>query len=434
MQTAGPKSRQIFEKASKLMPGGVNSPVRAFKAVGGSPPIIESAGGTRMFDADGREYLDFLASWGPMILGHTHPEVTTAIQDAAGRGTSYGASTEAEVLLAERICRLFPSIENVRLVNSGTEATMSALRLARAFTSRSMIVKFDGCYHGHVDSLLVKAGSGVATLGIPGSPGVPEEFTRLTISIPFNDAAALEDVFRRHPNQIAAVILEPVPANMGVVPPNPGFLEKVLEIGGQNGAVVIFDEVITGFRLALGGAQERFSLKAPLTCLGKIVGGGLPIGAYGGRKEIMKLIAPEGPVYQAGTLSGNPLAVAAGLKTLEILERENPYARIDDFAARLAKGWTQAAADAGIPIQVQQLSSMLTPFFSQAPVRDFASALAANTARYAEFFRGMLGEGVYLAPSQFEAVFVSAAHTAPEVEQAIEAARRVFAKMSRPAR
>jgi len=317
------RSQEVFERASKIIPGGVNSPVRAFKAVGGAPPIIRSAKGARLTDVDGNEYLDFLGSWGPMILGHAHPEVVSAIQRAAENGTSYGASTELELLLAEKICRLFPSIESVRLVSSGTEATMSALRLARAYTGRPMVVKFDGCYHGHVDSLLVKAGSGVATLGIPGTPGIPPEFTVHTASVPFNNLPALHEVFSQHSGNIAAVILEPVPANMGVVPPLPGFLESVLKLAEQNGALVVFYEVITGFRLALGGAQEKYQLSAPLTCLGKIVGGGLPIGAYGGKREIMKLIAPEGPVYQAGTLAGKLLAVTAGVRTLEILESEH---------------------------------------------------------------------------------------------------------------
>lgn len=416
------RSREIFERASKIVPGGVNSPVRAFKAVGGAPPIIRSAKGARLTDVDGNQYLDFLGSWGPMILGHSHPEVVSAIQEAAERGTSYGASTELELVLAEKICAFFPSIESVRLVSSGTEATMSALRLARAFTGRSMVVKFDGCYHGHVDSLLVKAGSGVATLGIPGTPGIPAEFTAHTVSVPFNDVPALEAVFDRHPKKIAAVILEPVPANMGVVPPIPGFLEAVLELAERNGALAIFDEVITGFRLALGGAQEKYGLSAPLTCLGKIVGGGLPIGAYGGNREIMQMIAPEGPVYQAGTLSGNPLAVTAGLKTLELLEREKPYQRLEKLARRLAQGIADQARQAGVDIQVQQCASLLTPFFTKSPVRNFEEALKADTAKFAAFFREMLDSGVYLAPSQFEAIFVSMAHTEADVDEVIRKA------------
>ena len=416
------RSREIFERASKIVPGGVNSPVRAFKAVGGAPPIIRSAKGARLTDVDGNQYLDFLGSWGPMILGHSHPEVVSAIQEAAERGTSYGASTELELVLAEKICAFFPSIESVRLVSSGTEATMSALRLARAFTGRSMVVKFDGCYHGHVDSLLVKAGSGVATLGIPGTPGIPAEFTAHTVSVPFNDVPALEAVFDRYPKKIAAVILEPVPANMGVVPPIPGFLEDVLELAERNGALAIFDEVITGFRLALGGAQEKYGLSAPLTCLGKIVGGGLPIGAYGGNREIMQMIAPEGPVYQAGTLSGNPLAVTAGLKTLELLEREKPYQRLEKLARRLAQGIADQARQAGVDIQVQQCASLLTPFFTKSPVRNFEEALKADTAKFAAFFREMLDSGVYLAPSQFEAIFVSMAHTEADVDEVIRKA------------
>ena len=425
---AGPKSQEVFRRASSVIPGGVNSPVRAFKAVGCAPPIIASARGARLRDVDGAEYIDYLGSWGPMILGHSHPEVVRAIQEGAERGTSYGASTELEMLLAEKICRLFPSIESVRLVSSGTEATMSALRLARAFTGRSRVVKFDGCYHGHADSLLVKAGSGVATLGIPGTPGIPPEFTSQTISVPFNDFGSLESVFQKDPAGIAAVILEPTPANMGVVPAEPGFLEAVLKLTERHGALAIFDEVITGFRLGLGGAQERFGLKAPLTCLGKILGGGLPIGAYGGRRDIMRLVAPEGPVYQAGTLSGNPLAVTAGLTTLQILERDRPYAQIDRLAKRLAEGLKKQAADAGLQLQVQHLGSMLTPFFAEAPVKDFASALKCDTAAYAAFFRGMIEAGVYLAPSQFEAIFVSTAHTETDIDNTIQTAREVFRK------
>lgn len=425
------RSREIFERASRIVPGGVNSPVRAFKAVGGAPPIIRSAKGARLTDVDGNEYLDFLGSWGPMILGHSHPEVVSAVQEAAGRGTSYGASTELELLLAEKICSFFPSIECVRLVSSGTEATMSALRLARAFTGRSMVVKFDGCYHGHVDSLLVKAGSGVATLSIPGTPGIPAEFTAHTVSVPFNDVPALEAVFDRHPKRIAAVILEPVPANMGVVPPTPGFLETVVKLAEKNASLVIFDEVITGFRLALGGAQERYGLSAPLTCLGKILGGGLPIGAYGGKREIMQMIAPEGPVYQAGTLSGNPLAVTAGLKTLEILEREKPYQRLEKLARRLAQGMANQAGQAGFDLQVQQCASLLTPFFIKSPVRNFEEALKADTTKFAAFFREMLDSGIYLAPSQFEAIFVSMAHTEADIDEAIEKAGKALKRQNK---
>jgi len=423
------RSQEVFERALRVIPGGVNSPVRAFQAVGGTPPIIRSAKGARLTDIDNNDYLDFLGSWGPMILGHAHPEVVSALQQAAENGTSYGASTELELLLAERICNLFPSIESVRLVNSGTEATMSALRLARAYTGRPMVVKFSGCYHGHVDSLLVKAGSGVATLSIPGTPGIPPEFTAHTISLPFNNVPALEKAFDRHRGKIAAVILEPVPANMGVVPPQQGFLESVVRLAEENGALTIFDEVITGFRLALGGAQERFGLSAPLTCLGKIVGGGLPIGAYGGKREIMNLMAPVGPVYQAGTLSGNPLAVTAGLKTLEILEHEKPYDRLEQLAERLSEGIAAAAREAGISLQVQRCGSMLTPFFTDSPVRDYETALKADTARFARFFKGMLDLGVYLAPSQFEAIFTSLAHTEEDIDYAVKAAQKVLAQI-----
>jgi glutamate-1-semialdehyde 2,1-aminomutase len=428
---AGPRSREIFERAARIVPGGVNSPVRAFKAVGGMPPIIAWARGARMRDVDGQEYTDYLGSWGPMILGHSHPEVVEAVQDAASRGTSYGASTELEFLLAEKICRFFPSIESVRLVSSGTEATMSALRLARAFTGRPVVVKFDGCYHGHVDSLLVKAGSGIATLAIPGTPGIPPEFTAHTISIPFNDVLSLRRVFAENSGRIAAVIVEPVPGNMGVVPPDRGFLETLVEIAEENGSLAIFDEVITGFRLALGGAQERFGLRPPLTCLGKILGGGLPIGAYGGRRDIMEMIAPRGPVYQAGTLSGNPLAVTAGLKTLEVLEREKPYPYLERLSRELAQGLREAAGEVNIELQVQQCGSMLTPFFSGSPIPGFEAALEADTERFAAFFRGMLDAGVYLAPSQFEAIFVSTAHSGADIAETLKKAREVLATLPR---
>lgn len=419
-----PRSWELFRRAQAVIPGGVNSPVRAFKAVGGNPLFIKSARGCRIEDADGRTYIDYVSSWGPMILGHAHPQVVASIQEAAGRGTSYGAPTEAEVVLAERICRFFPSIETVRLVNSGTEATMSALRLARAWTGRSKILKFEGCYHGHSDSLLVKAGSGMATLGLPDSPGVPVEFAAHTLTIPFNSPSALQEALDSHGPEIAAVILEPVPANMGVVPPRKGFLQTVLELAEENGSVTIFDEVITGFRLACGGAQEYFSVAAPLTCLGKILGGGLPLAAYGGRREIMELMAPQGPVYQAGTLSGNPLAVAAGLKTVEILEREKPYGRLEEMTGKLCRGLQECARRHGIDLQIQRCASMFTPFFSRQPVTDFGSARTSDTALFSAFFRAMLARAIYLAPSQFEACFLSTAHTETEIEETMEAADR----------
>ncbi|MFQ5737757.1 MAG: glutamate-1-semialdehyde 2,1-aminomutase [Acidobacteriota bacterium] len=424
------RSRQLLARAEKVIPGGVNSPVRAFKAVGGFPPFIRSAQGSRLWDVDGREFVDYVASWGPMILGHAHPEVVGAIQEAAGRGTSYGAPTEQEVQLAEKISQFFPSIEKVRLVNSGTEATMSAVRLARAYTGRSLIVKFDGCYHGHSDGLLVKAGSGVATLGLPDTPGVPDSFTRQTLTLPFNDVSSLQRVFERYRNAIAAVMVEPVTGNMGVIVPRPGYLETLLRLGEENGTVVIFDEVMTGFRVAAGGAQQRFGLSAPLTCLGKIVGGGLPIGAYGGRNEIMDLIAPVGSVYQAGTLSGNPLAVAAGLKTLEILERDPPYAELEEKTSRLRTGLGQIARRRGIDLQIQSCGSMFTLFFNSQPVVDYASAKQSDTDLFSAFFRGMLERGVYLAPSQFEAGFVSTRHTDSEIEETIQIAEAVFKDLS----
>lgn len=420
------KSRDLFQRAQTVLPGGVNSPVRAFRAVGGEPVFIRSARGCRLEDVDGLEYIDYLGSWGPIILGHAHPEVVEAIQSAAARGSSYGAPTEGEVLLAETVRRLVPSIEVVRLVSSGTEAAMSALRLARAYTRRSLIVKFDGCYHGHSDSLLVKAGSGLATLGLPDTPGVPEPFVEQTLTLPFNNPPALEAAFERYGPKIAAVIVEPVPANMGVVPPQPGFLQKVLSLAEEHEALVIFDEVITGFRLALGGAQELFSLSPPLTCLGKILGGGLPIGAYGGRREIMEMVAPQGPVYQAGTLSGNPIAVSAGLKTLEILEREQPYERIARLTERLREGLRSEARRSGVELVVQSFASLLTPFFTPRAVTDFSTARQCDTRRFAFFHRRMLEQGIYLPPSQFEAAFLSAAHAEADVEETLAKAAKAF--------
>ncbi|MGH9342055.1 MAG: glutamate-1-semialdehyde 2,1-aminomutase [Acidobacteriota bacterium] len=422
-------NQDLFTRAKKVIPGGVNSPVRAFQAVGGTPRFIRSARGCRVIDVEGKEYIDYLSSWGPLILGHSHPEVVEAISRAAAKGSSYGAPTEEEVLLAEKICSFFPSIEKVRLVNSGTEATMSALRLARAQTGRPMIVKFDGCYHGHSDSLLVQAGSGVLTLGIPGTPGIPPQFAEQTISLPFNDTAALRGAFQTYSGSIAAVILEPVPGNMGVILPDQTFLEETLRLAETNGTIVIFDEVITGFRLGRGGAQEHFSLSAPLTCLGKILGSGLPIGAYGGRRDLMENIAPEGPVYQAGTLSGNPIAVAAGLKTLEILEREHPYQQLQAKTARLCRGLSEAAQRNGVEVQVQQCGSMFTAFFNSVPPTDLDTATRSDTKRFAIFFHKMLEQGIYLAPSQYEACFVSTAHGEQEIDRTVDAAEVVFREM-----
>ncbi|MDI3339497.1 MAG: glutamate-1-semialdehyde 2,1-aminomutase [Sphaerobacter sp.] len=416
------RSERDFAEAQRYLPGGVNSPVRAFRAVGGTPPFIARGEGARLIDVDGTVYLDYVCSWGPLIAGHAHPEVTARLHAAVDRGTSYGAPTEAETALARLVVELVPSIELVRFVNSGTEATMSALRLARGVTGRDKIVKFVGCYHGHADALLATAGSGVLTLGIPSSPGVTAGTAADTISLPYNDLDAVRALFATIGEQIAAVIVEPVAGNMGVIPPAEGFLAGLREITRAYGALLIFDEVITGFRLALGGAQERYGVLPDLTCLGKIIGGGLPVGAYGGRRELMEQLAPLGPIYQAGTLSGNPLAMAAGLATLEILRQPGTYARLEALGARLAEGLTQAAAAAGVPLTVNRVGSMLTGFFAEGPVTDYESATRADTARYARFHRAMLRRGVYLAPSQFEAAFVSLAHTDEDLERTAAAA------------
>ncbi len=423
---AGTLSRRFFEEAVKVIPGGVNSPVRACKSVGAAPVFINSGAGPFLIDVDGQEYIDYVASWGPLILGHAHPEVVAAVQAAAENGTSFGAPTWQEVELAEMICEMIPSVEMVRLVNSGTEATMSAVRLARGYTGRKKIIKFNGCYHGHADSFLVKAGSGVATLGIPGSPGVPEEIVANTISLPYNNLEAVEEAFAQAGKEIAAVIVEPIAGNMGVVPPKEGFLEGLREITLKHGALLIFDEVITGFRVGPSGAQGLYGVMPDLTCLGKIIGGGLPVGAYGGRAEIMKHIAPEGPVYQAGTLSGNPIAVAAGLATLKILSRPGVYERLEELSSRLAQGLAQAAQEAGAKVTFNRVGSMMTCFFREGEVTDFDSAAASDTERYGKFWREMLARGVYLAPSQFEAAFVSLAHTEEEIDHTIEAAREAF--------
>jgi glutamate-1-semialdehyde 2,1-aminomutase len=424
-----PQSSELFERARRVIPGGVNSPVRAFRGVGGTPLFIKSARGAMLYDADGREYIDYVGSWGPMILGHAHPDIVAAVQAAATRGTSYGAPTELEVELAEEIIGAFPSIEKVRLTSSGTEATMSALRVARGYTGRAKIVKFEGCYHGHGDSLLVKAGSGVATLGLPDSPGVLPEVAENTITVPFNDAAALEKVFDAVGAEIAAVIIEPVVGNMGCVPPRAGYLQAVRAITEKHGAVLIFDEVMTGFRIARGGAQELYGVKADLTTLGKILGGGLPVGAFGGRREIMDVVAPVGPVYQAGTLSGNPLAVTAGLVQLRALKNGEVYERLERATKALVDGLSDAAREAGVETVSNRVGSMFTGFFTNGPVFDWTSAAKSSREAYARFFHAMLDEGVYLAPSQFEAAFVSAAHTDELIERTVSAARRAFAKV-----
>jgi len=414
------RSEALFERARKTIPGGVNSPVRAFRSVGSSPPFIVRGEGAHLWDADGNEYIDYVGSWGPLLLGHRHPAILEAIERALAAGTSFGAPTEAEVELAEAICAAMPSIEMVRLVNSGTEATMSALRLARAFTGRDLIVKFEGCYHGHVDSLLVKAGSGVATLGIPDSVGVPKAFSDTTIALPFNSVSGLEQCFEWYGDNIAGVIVEPIAGNMGCVPPAKEFLEALREITARHGTLLILDEVMTGFRVAFGGAQALYGIRPDLTTLGKVIGGGLPVGAYGGRRDIMSLVAPAGPVYQAGTLSGNPLAVSAGLAMLRYLATHpEVYDRLEGMTAQL----TEAAPS---DITVNRNGSMFTFFFTREPVMDYASAQTADRSRFAEFFRWLLDRGIYFPPSQFETAFMSAAHTEDDVRRTAEAIRAFF--------
>ena len=419
-------SEELFARAVELMPGGVNSPVRAFRGVGGTPRFIAGARGAEMTDVDGRTYIDYVGSWGPMILGHAAPEVIDALHAALGAGTSYGAPTELEIEMAEEIIDAVPSIEMVRMVNSGTEATMSALRLARGATGRDKIVKFEGCYHGHGDSLLVKAGSGVATLGLPDSPGVPAEVAQNTITAPFNDSAALERVFDEHGDAVAAVIVEPVVGNMGCVPPREGYLGSLRDITRRHGALLILDEVMTGFRLARGGAQELYNVTPDLTTLGKIIGGGLPVGAYGGRRDLMEQVAPAGPVYQAGTLSGNPLAMTAGLAVLRRLRDRTVYERLEEAGRRLCEGLAEAAREAGVETVTNRVGSMFTTFFTGAPVTDWPSAARSDRGRYGRFFHAMLEEGVYLAPSQFEAAFIGTAHTDELLGRTVEAARKAF--------
>jgi glutamate-1-semialdehyde 2,1-aminomutase len=415
------RSREWFDRAQKRIPGGVNSPVRAWKAVGGAPRFMRRGSGARIDDVDGKSYIDFVASWGPLILGHAHPEIVAAVEAALKDGTSFGAPTPREVELAEAVAARFPSVEKLRLVSSGTEATMSAVRVARAFTKRNRIVKFDGCYHGHVDALLARAGSGVASLALPDSAGVPPAFAAETAIVPFNDKAAVEALFTNQSDSIAAVIVEPVCGNMGVIPPEPGFLRFLGEITRKYGALLIFDEVITGFRVARGGAQELFKLRPDLTCLGKILGGGLPLGAFGGRAEIMDMLAPEGPVYQAGTLSGNPLAVAAGLAMLTALERPGVYEKLDELGARFQRGLESVLKSRQIAGVVNRGGSMLTLFFGVSGVRDAEEARKADRERFARFFHGMLERGIYWPPSQFEAAFVSLAHSEADIDQAVAA-------------
>ncbi len=422
------QSRKLQKRAEQLIPGGVNSPVRAFRAVGGEPLFIVRGQGSHIWDADGNEYVDFIGSWGPLILGHAAHTVVEAVISAARSGTSFGASTPAEADLAELVISAFPHMQKVRFVSSGTEATMSAIRLARAYTKRKYIVKFEGCYHGHADALLVKAGSGVATLGIPGSAGVPEEFTQFTLALPFNDTDALEHTFKKFKHQIACVIVEPVVGNMGCVPPARGYLEALRAITTRDKAILIFDEVMTGFRLAFGGAQELYAIQPDLTTMGKIIGGGLPVGAYGGPSEIMDLVAPVGAVYQAGTLSGNPLAMAAGYATLRYLrEHKDIYGKLDKMAAEIITGVAAAAKEAGVAMCHNRVGSMFTWFFAPGPVTDWASASKSDAEAFGRFFRAMLDNGIYLPPSQFEAAFLGAAHTEHDVQQTIAAAKHAFA-------
>jgi glutamate-1-semialdehyde 2,1-aminomutase len=420
------RSIKLFEEAQQLIPGGVNSPVRAFRSVGGQPRFIQRAKGARLYDVDGNAYIDYVLSWGPMILGHAAPPVISAIKKAAGQGTSYGAPTALEVELAREIRAAVPSMEQIRLVSSGTEAVMSAIRVARGFTKRDGIVKFEGCYHGHGDYLLAKAGSGMMTLGIPDSLGVPADFAKHTFTAPYNDIRTVQRILRERGKEIACVIVEPIAGNMGVVPPAADFLAALRQLTLDTDSLLIFDEVISGFRVHYGGAQALYGITPDLTVLGKIIGGGLPVGAYGGRKEIMEMIAPAGPVYQAGTLSGNPLAVTAGLATLKQLRAKQLYKKLEERSAALAKGLGKEAKQAGIPLVQHRVGSMMTSFFTSEPVVDWNSAKRSDTKRYGQFFHRMLEQGVYLAPSQFEAAFLSTAHTSADVERTIKAARAAF--------
>jgi glutamate-1-semialdehyde 2,1-aminomutase len=423
-------SERQFEEAKRYIPGGVNSPVRAFQAVGGTPVFLESGRGARIRDVEGREYIDYVGSWGPLIAGHAHPRVVTALQDQAAKGSSFGAPTEVETELARRICERVPSCEKVRFVSSGTEATMSAIRLARGATGRDEVIKVDGCYHGHVDSLLVRAGSGVLTLGIPGSPGVPESLAALTHVVPFNDLGAVERLLDERGNNVACIILEPIAGNMGVVPPAPGYLEGVRELTRNRGVLLILDEVMTGFRVHRSCAQGLYGVEPDLSSFGKVIGGGLPAAAYGGRDEWMSRIAPTGPVYQAGTLSGNPLAMRAGVETLDLLDEPGAYERLESYSSKLEKGLAEAAAAAGVTATINRVGSMMTAFFTDAEVTDYATAASSDTERYAGFFHAMLSRGVYLAPSQFEAGFVSLAHGEAELEVTLQAAGEAFGEIA----
>jgi glutamate-1-semialdehyde 2,1-aminomutase len=420
------RSEELFAAALKHIPGGVNSPVRAFRAVGGHPFFVNRARGAHVWDVDDNDYVDYVGTWGPAILGHAHPRIIKAVQEAAEHGTSFGIPNPFEVTMAQRICAWVPSVQKVRMCNSGTEATMSAIRLARGFTRRDKIIKFDGCYHGHADSLLVRAGSGALTFGNPDSAGVPAAFTQHTIVVPYNDPEAVRATFQANPGQIAGIIVEPVPGNAGLYLPKPGYLEFLRQITGENGSLLIFDEVMTGFRLAKGGAQERFHITPDLSCFGKVIGGGLPVGAFGGRADIMDCLAPLGPVYQAGTLSGNPVAMAAGLAALAELEAQNAYARLEDLGSLLERDLKQAAQEAGVPVQFNRCGSMFCAYFAPGPIHNLADAMKSDRERFKKYFHGMLEEGVYLAPSQFEAGFLSTAHTEADIEKTIRAAATVL--------
>ncbi|MGQ0793211.1 MAG: glutamate-1-semialdehyde 2,1-aminomutase [Deltaproteobacteria bacterium] len=424
-------SKKLYKTAERIMPGGVNSPVRSFRAVGGTPIFVEKAQGAWIYDKDGNKYVDYIGSWGPLILGHAHPDVVSAIKSAAGRGTSYGAPCEEEITLASLVVKAFASVEMVRLTSSGTEATMSAVRLGRAYTGRDYIVKFEGCYHGHADYLLVKAGSGATTFGTPSSPGVPQEFTAKTLIAQYNDISSVERLFAEYRNKIAAVIIEPVAANMGVVLPKEGFLQKLREITLNSGSLLIFDEVISGFRLSLGGAQKTYGVTPDITCLGKIIGGGVPVGAYGGRREIMSLISPIGPVYQAGTLSGNPLAMAAGIATINKIKERGFHKRLDGVTRDLVGGLREILAKLHIKARINSAGSLFTLFFTEHEVADYASALRADTKMYSGFFKNMLDAGIMFPPSQFEAVFVSSAHTEAELELTLKAAYGALKKLAK---
>ena len=421
-----PQSEQLFAEALRYIPGGVNSPVRAFRAVGGNPFFINRAAGCKLWDVDGNELIDYVLTWGPAILGHAHPKIISAIKAAAEMGTSFGIPNPLEVKMAKLICGLVPSVQKVRMTNSGTEACMSAIRLARGFTRRDKIIKFDGCYHGHADSLLVKSGSGALTFGHPDSAGVPAAFTQHTIVAPYNDFDAVKEIFAANKNEIAGIIVEPVPGNAGLYLPRPGYLEFLREITAAHGALLIFDEVMTGFRLARGGAQERFKISPDLSTFGKVIGGGLPVGAFGGRAEIMDYLAPLGPVYQAGTLSGNPIAMAAGITNLEELQATNAYEKLEQLGAQLAAGMRDAARSANIPVQFNRCGSMFCGYFTDAPVHNLADALRSDRERFKKFFHGMLDAGVYLAPSQFESGFISTAHSAADIEKTVAAAAKVL--------